>query len=448
MASMSGFPEFLPEGRVVEARAVDILRSVFELHGFAGIATRALEPLDELSRKGDITKEVYVVRRLHATESEPDALGLHFDLTVPFARYVREHAGHLAFPFRRYQIQPAWRGERPQEGRYREFWQADIDIVGDGVLAGHHDAEVVAVMLAACARLRDELGLPPVLVRLNNRKLVQGFYGTLGVADPLAAIQITDKLAKIGADGVTAGLAAQGIAPEAIGRILAFASVHTTGDLAAALVAVGITVADGPMAEGLAEVTALHEALRADFPGAVMIDCAIARGLDYYTGSVFEMELVGSESLGTICAGGRYDSLARDGNRTFPGVGISFGLTRVFAPLITQGVLVASRAVPSAVLVAVDTPETRGQAEAVARALRARGVPTEVSPDAPKYGRQIRYADRRGIPYVWFGGLSGEVKDIRTGDQAAADATTWLPPAADLVPTIGPGPAGAPAARW
>ena len=420
---------------MVEMRAVDILRSVFELHGFANIQTRSLEPLDELSRKGEITKEVYVVRRLHADQSDKDEMGLHFDLTVPFARYVLDNAGRLDFPFRRYQIQPAWRGERPQEGRYREFWQADIDIVGQQELSFHHDIEVVLVMLEACARLTDELGVPPVLMRVNNRKLIQGFYTALGVADTLAAIQAVDKLAKIGADAVGGMLADQGVGPAAVGRILEFAAIQTSrGDVGQQVRALGLSSPE--IDEGIDEVERLFAAVSQRFPDNVVVDCRIARGLDYYTGSVFELELVGYDSLGTVCAGGRYDSLATDGKQTYPGVGISFGLTRVFAPLIARGVLVGSRSVPSAVLVAVDDEASRGQSEAVAAELRRRGIPCEVCPHAQKYGKQIRFADRRGIPYVWFGPTTGQVKDIRSGDQFEAEATSWTPPAEDLAPTI------------
>jgi len=420
---------------MVEIRAADILRSIFELHGFANIQTRALEPLEELSRKGEITKEVYVVRRLHAEEGDRDEMGLHFDLTVPFARYVMENAGHLNFPFRRYQIQPAWRGERPQEGRYREFWQADIDIVGQGELSFHHDIEVVLVMLEACAALHDELGIPEVLMRVNNRKLIQGFYTGLGVADPLAAIQAVDKLDKIGPEAVGEMLTGQGIGPDQVATILDFASIETASlDFAEQVRSFGIE--SDQIEQGIAEVEQLFTAAHARFPDNVVVDCKIARGLDYYTGSVFELELKGNESLGTVCAGGRYDSLATDGKKTYPGVGISFGLTRVFAPLISKGCLVASRSVPSAVLVAVDSDDTRSQADEVAHILRARGIPCEVSPNAQKYGKQIRFADRRGIPYVWFGPLQGQVKDIRTGDQLDADATQWLPAPEDIHPTI------------
>ena len=438
---LSGFPEFLPAGRVVEQRVTDILRQTFELHGFAGIQTRAAEPLEQLSRKGEITKEVYVVRRLHAADNDADELGLHFDLTVPFARYVLENAGRLDFPFRRYQIQPCWRGERPQEGRYREFWQADIDIVGQGELAKHHDAEVVLVMLEALGRLHDEVGLPPVLVHANNRQLAQGVYQGLGVADPLAVIQIVDKLDKIGAAAVGQLLGESGLGEEQISQVLRLATWEESDDqLAGFLQEQGLW--NELTAQGMTELRDLVAAVSRRFPGRIELDFKVARGLDYYTGNVFELTLDGYPSLGTVSAGGRYDSLATDGKNTYPGVGISFGLTRVLAPLLAKGVLTASRPVPSAVLVAVDAEESRAVADDVADLLRRRGVACEVSPNAPAYGKQIRFAERRGIPYVWFGGPQGQVKDIRTGEQVPADAGAWVPPAADARPAVLFGQAG------
>src|SRR5580765_4501420 len=228
---LSGFPEFLPADRIVEQHVLDRLRATFELHGFASVETRAVEPMAMLARKGEIDKEVYVVRRLHAAD-EPgdaaDALGLHFDLTVPFARYVLENAGHLAFPFRRYQIQKAWRGERPQDGRYREFTQADIDIVGDQTLADHHDVELPLVMLEAMERLHVDLGVPPVLMHVNNRKLSEGFYRGLGVTDTAAVLQRVDKYDKIGPDKVAALLVDEvGLTEAAARTCVALAGIRT-----------------------------------------------------------------------------------------------------------------------------------------------------------------------------------------------------------------------------
>src|SRR3954466_15773757 len=192
---LSGFPELLPAQRFVEQQLIDTLRRTFELHGFAGLETRAVEPMDQLLRKGETSKEVYVLRRLQADpgQSGDAGLGLHFDLTVPFARYVLENAGRLEFPFRRYQIQKAWRGERPQEGRYREFTQADIDIVDRDSLAFHYDVEVARVIAAGLSGLP----LPPLRLRANNRKLIEGFYRGIGAGDPHEVSRVVDKLAKV-----------------------------------------------------------------------------------------------------------------------------------------------------------------------------------------------------------------------------------------------------------
>ncbi len=434
---LSGFPEFLPSGRIAELAVLDIVRSTFELHGFAPIETRAVEPLDQLSRKGEIDKEIYVVRRLHADAGDADELGLHFDLTVPFARYVLENAGHLAFPLRRYQIQKVWRGERPQEGRYREFTQADIDIVGQAALAAHHDVEIPLVAIDVFEKLHRDLGLPPVTLHVNNRKLSEGFYRGLGIEDTAAVLQRVDKLDKIGAEAVRALLTDE--------AGLSAAQAAACVDLA------GISAADESFVErvralgvqhelldtGLEELAALIRVARRSVPDRVVVDLKIARGLDYYTGTVYETFLQGSEKLGSVASGGRYDSLASDGKTTFPGVGYSFGITRILAPLIGKGKLTASRSVPSAVLVAVDNEDAREQAIAVASQLRGRGIPVEVAPKADKFGKQIRYAERRGIPYVWFGaGYDDSVKDIRTGEQQPASPADWAPPAQDLKPTV------------
>ncbi len=437
---LSGFPEFLPAGRIVEQAVLDSLRATFELHGFASVETRAVEPMEQLTRKGDITKEVYVVRRLHAAEGEAgDDLGLHFDLTVPFARYVLENSGHLSFPFRRYQIQKVWRGERPQEGRYREFVQADIDVVGESALAEHHDAEILLVMAEALGGLR-QLGVPAVTFHVNNRKLAEGFYRGLGIDDHLAVLQRVDKLDKIGPDAVRALLVDElGLAAADADKCLELATIQAPdASFVDAVRALGVE--HDLLDEGLAALASVVTSVNAQAPGSVVADLKIARGLDYYTGTVYESVLAGYEKLGSICSGGRYDSLASDGRTTYPGVGISVGVTRILGVLVGQGKLVASRSVPTCVLVAVDAEETRDAALATAARLRARGIPTEVAPKADKFGKQIRYADRRGIPYVWFTGAEGDsVKDIRTGEQLPADADRWTPPASDLRPRVSAG---------
>lgn len=434
---LSGFPEWLPAEQLVERRVVDRLRETFELYGFAPLETRAVEPLDQLLRKGETSHEVYVLRRLQADadDASDSGLGLHFDLTVPFARYVLENAGKLQFPYRRYQIQPCWRGERPQEGRYRQFTQADIDIVDRDELPGHYEVELPLVIADALGGLP----LPRILMRVNNRKLSQGFYTGLGLSDPAAAIRVIDKLDKIGPGAVTELLTSTVGATEAQARAcLALAEIQAAdGSFADRVRALGVT--DPLLDEGVAELTTVVETANEYAPGLVVADLKIARGLDYYTGTVYETELVGHEKLGSICSGGRYDNLASAGDERYPGVGLSIGVSRILGRLFGQGALTASRSVPTCVLVALPNEDARPGCDRIARVLRQRGIPTEVAPAAQKYGKQIRFAQRRGIPYVLFPGAESggaEIRDIRSGEQAPADPAAWRPPAADLHPTV------------
>jgi histidyl-tRNA synthetase len=430
---LSGFPEWLPGERIVEQHVLDTLRRVYELHGFASLETRAVEPLDQLLRKGEIDKEVYVLRRLHAEDGDA-GLGLHFDLTVPFARYVLERAGHLEFPFRRYQIQRVWRGERPQDGRYREFTQADIDVIDRDSLAFHHEVDLPLVVLEAFA----ELPFPPVVMHVNNRKLAEGFYRAVGADDPSVVLRAIDKLDKIGPEKVGALLAGTGLSAAAVEACLSLASICTPdASFADRVVALGVT--DPLLDEGVEELARVLDAGAAQAPGRLVADLKVARGLDYYTGTVYETVMTGHEDLGSVCSGGRYDALATDGKVTYPGVGVSIGVSRILGRLLKTGAVAPSRTVPTAVLVAVDHEDSRTTSNDVARALRRRGIPTEVAPSAARYGKQIRHADRRGIPWVWFPG-DGTVKDLRTGEQTGADPAVWSPPSQDLSPRIAEAP--------
>ena len=435
---LSGFPELLPAQRLVENEVLATLTSTFELHGFGSLETRAVEPLDQLLRKGETSKEVYVLKRLQAGEDDSGpGLGLHFDLTVPFARYVLENAGHLEFPYRRYQVQKVWRGERPQEGRFREFTQADIDVVGRDVLPFHHDVEVARVMVDALTRLSF---LPPLRLQVNNRKLVQGFYAGLGVVDLDATMRVVDKLDKLPETEVRRLLLDEaGLDEKQADACLRLAAVSATdGSFVEEVRSLGVT--GDLLDEGLEELAAVLAGC-ADLTGdrvTVVADLRIARGLDYYTGTVFETRLVGQEGLGSVCSGGRYDALATDGRTTYPGVGISLGVSRLLVPLFQRGALTADRPVPSAVLVALPDEAARPGCDALAQRLRRRGIPTEVAASPQKFGKQIRYAERRGIPFVWFPdtGEGHEVKDIRTGDQVPGDPDGWRPPDADLRPRV------------
>ncbi|MEE2523393.1 histidine--tRNA ligase [Pseudarthrobacter sp. J75] len=438
-ASLSGFPEWLPEERLVELHVLDTLRRVFELHGFGSIETRAVETVGQLLRKGEIDKEVYGLSRLQDDEGnnsdggarhDPNALALHFDLTVPFARYVVENAGYLAFPFRRYQIQKVWRGERPQEGRAREFTQADIDVVGDGELPFRYDVEIALVIAEALSALP----IPEFRLRINNRKLAEGFYRGVGLEDTAGVLRSIDKLEKIGPARVSELLQSElGASAEQAELALKLAGIRTEDTSFVAQVrALGVT--DPLLEEGLSELEQVIEAAVQRAPGKVVADLSIARGLDYYTGTVVETVLVGHEQLGSICSGGRYDALASKGNRKFPGVGLSIGVTRLVSRILSQDFARASRSVPTAVLVALTSDDSWSAAQDVAAQLRSRGVATEVAAKAEKFGKQIKFADRRGIPFVWFTDDDGkhQVKDIRSGEQSDADPSAWMPPSEDL----------------
>ncbi|WP_285246176.1 histidine--tRNA ligase [Pseudarthrobacter sp. efr-133-R2A-89] len=452
-ASLSGFPEWLPEERLVELHVLDTLRRVFELHGFASIETRAVETVGQLLRKGEIDKEVYGLSRLQEDEgdnpvkggkADPHALALHFDLTVPFARYVVENAGYLAFPFRRYQIQKVWRGERPQEGRAREFTQADIDVVGDGELPFRYDVEIALVIAEALSALP----IPDFRLRINNRKLAEGFYRGIELDDTAGVLRSIDKLEKIGPAKVAELLKTElGATDEQAAKALQLAAIRTEDTSFVAKVR-ALGVSDELLDEGLDELEQVIDAAVQRAPGKVLADLSIARGLDYYTGTVVETVLVGHEQLGSICSGGRYDALASKGNRKFPGVGLSIGVTRLVSRILSQDLARASRSVPTAVLVALSHDDSWGAAQDVAALLRSRGIPTEVAAKAEKFGKQIKFADRRGIPFVWFTDDDGthQVKDIRTGEQVVAAPETWAPPLEDLtvqVSTTATAPASA-----
>ncbi|MFL6157883.1 MAG: ATP phosphoribosyltransferase regulatory subunit, partial [Marmoricola sp.] len=299
----------------------------------------------------------------------------------------------------------------------------------------HHDVEVMRVMVEAL----DALPIPPVSFQFNNRKLIQGFYRGLGLPDVTAAIRTIDKLDKLPTDRVTELLVTDaGATPEQAARCLELATIRVSDTSFVADVR-SLGVEDELLDQGLAELAAVVEGCSAGGHRKVRVEAnlRIARGLDYYTGTVVEIFMDGYERLKSVGGGGRYDELASDGRSTYPGVGVPFGVSRTLIPLLGDRVLSASRSVPSAVLVALADEESRPDAVALANLLRSNGVPCEVAASPQKFGKQIRYAERRGIPYVLFSTDDGpQVKDIRSGDQVGIDPATWKPPAEDLEPGI------------
>ena len=414
--TLSGFMELLPAPQQQMERIMEILRQTYSRYGFTPLDTPAIESAEVLLAKGggETEKQIY---RFQKGDSD---LALRFDLTVPLAKYVALHYGELTFPFRRYQIGKVYRGERAQRGRFREFYQADIDIIGDGQLSILNEAEIPAIIYETFSRL----GLKRFQIRVNNRKILNGFYAMQGLSEQSGDIMRTvDKLDKIGPDKVRTLLTEDvGLTAEQADEILKFMAID--GDVLAAL---GQYRGRNEIFDtGLDELAAVVENL-SNFGVPTenfAVDLTIARGLDYYTGTVYETMLLDHPEIGSVCSGGRYDNLAGYYiDKPLPGVGISIGLTRLFYVLGEQGML--NPALPTAPADALILPMTDdlGPAIRLATALRADGIRTQLYTEAKKFKAKMSYADKLGIPYVLFLGedeiAQGKcsVKDLRTGVQ-------------------------------
>ncbi len=424
---ISGFPELLPAEQIVFNRCLDVVRTTFERYGFTPIETPAIERKAVLTSKGGNEKEIYALSRLAAAPGEPadTDYALHFDLTVPFARYVAQHKDKLVFPFRRYQIQKVWRGERSQAGRYREFYQCDIDVIGRGAISLLHDAEMVAVINDIFA----QMGIGAFCVRLSNRRILQGYLDAhhISPAQSTAALHAIDDLEKIGADKVRAALIEKAGLPAALAAAL-LDLIHEHAQLPVeqalrSLEALAARVAHPNLAQGVHELTEVVRGVRGfGVPESNFgVDLAIVRGLDYYTGTVYETRLLAHPDLGSICSGGRYDDLASYfTNEKLPGVGISIGLTRLVLRLIEAGVLAPGAATPARVLVTTLDPAHLSDYLRVASDLRAQGVPTEVYLENRRIGEQLRYAARKGFAFAVIAGSdefsAGQVKLKRLSD--------------------------------
>ena len=416
---ISGFPEWLPEVRAVELAWLDKIRAVFESYGYCSIETPAVEELEVIAAKGeDVDKEIYVLERLHKQEGDKDArLALHFDQTVPLARYVAQNFNELTFPFKRYQMQKVWRGERPQLGREREFYQCDIDVINVDHLPIHFDAEVASI----CYEAMTSLDIGRVQMRISNRKILLGLISALGIKDPVPVTRFIDKLEKLGQDEIGRILNDEvGLKPDQTRAIMELAA---TTDLSS------IKAENDMMKEGLEELSFVMDQLKHLGNGAVA-DLSIVRGLDYYTGTVYETRLLDiSEFTGSVCSGGRYNDLAGNYiNKHLPGVGISIGFTRLFAILNHFDKIEAGAKSPAQILMALPEEEQRGEASETARILRENGYNVEQYHAPQKIGKQIAYAEKKGIPFIWFPFADGhKVKDLENGEQTDADAKGWKP---------------------
>ena len=422
--TLSGFMELLPGKQVQLERMMSILRDTYSLYGFAPLDTPAIEDAQILLAKGggETEKQIY---RFQKGDSD---LALRFDLTVPLAKYVALHYNELAFPFRRYQISKVYRGERAQRGRFREFYQADIDIIGDGKLDILNEAEIPAIIY----RVFRGFGLRRFQIRVNNRKILSGFYAMLELSEKSGEIMRTvDKLDKIGPDKVRTILVDDcQLSPEQAHEILRFIAI--TGSNAEVISALeGYAGRNEVFDAGLAELKAVTANLSAfGVPEEnFAVDLTIARGLDYYTGTVYETTLLDHPEIGSVCSGGRYDNLAGYYiDKQLPGVGISIGLTRLFYVLDEQGLL--NPELPSAPADALVLPMTEDPAPAIAlaEALRAGGIRVQLYGEQKKFKQKMSYADKLGVP---FAVLLGEdeiaqgkcaVKNMVTGQQVLLSA--------------------------
>lgn len=412
----SGFYELLPGDQIEFNNMVEKIRSVYELFGFVPIETPAVEFTEVLLAKGggDTEKQIYRLSK------EGDDLSLHFDLTVPLARYVAEHVRELSFPFRRYQIQKVWRGERNQKGRFREFYQCDIDVIGSENI--FTDAEMLAVTYYVFKKLK----VDDFTIRINNRKIFNSFLLYLGLQEKNSEIlRIIDKLEKQGGDEVTQRLLKIGVENSQVISILNFVKIEGTAqEVLSELRSVGVT--NDLFKEGMFEMEGLVDAIQEfAIPEAYWkIDLSVARGLDYYTGSVYETTLNNFPELGSICSGGRYDNLAGYyTNEKLSGVGVSIGLTRLFSKLKELNYFQGSRGTVSDVLVVVMDEKIKSSCLDVAMKLRNNGIKTEVYLNSSKLDKQLKYANRLRIPFVVLMGedeaRSGKLslKNMMTGQQ-------------------------------
>ena len=416
--TLSGFMELLPARQVQFDRMVSILRETYSLYGFTPLDTPLIEASEVLLAKGGGETEKQIYRFL---KGDTD-LSLRFDLTVPLAKYVSLNYGQLTFPFRRFQIGKVYRGERAQRGRFREFYQADIDVIGDGALDISNEAEIPSIIYRAFTAL----GLKRFQIRVNNRKILNGFYAMLGLSEQSGEIMRTvDKLDKIGPDKVAELLVESGLSPEQAREILSFTSITgTNGEVLAALE--GYRGRNEVFDLGLDELNAVTKYLAAfGVPEThFAVDLTIARGLDYYTGTVYETTMLDHPEIGSICSGGRYDNLAEYyTNKQLPGVGISIGLTRLFFVLEDQGYL--NDALNTAPADALILPMTEDLAPAISLAtqLRQAGIRTQIQAERKKFKQKLSYADKLSIPYAVILGEDEindrvcAVKDLATGEQ-------------------------------
>lgn len=414
--TLDGFMELLPAEQILFNKMLDVIRETYELFGFSPLDTPAVEKLEVLLAKsgGETTKQILPLQK--------EGQALRFDLTVPLARYVAQRYRDLAFPFRRYQLAKVYRGERPQKGRYREFYQCDIDIIGDGQLGLINDAEIPSIIYAVFQRL----GFGPFTIRINNRKILNGFFCSQNITgeQQKEVLRVIDRLDKIGKNGVSQELAELEVPEATISKIFGFIGITgKNSDIIEQLKGLGI--ADETFNAGVDELDTVINAIRRfGVPEEnVAIDLKIARGLDYYTGTVYETALNDYPEVGSICSGGRYDNLAECyTDKNLPGVGISIGLTRLFSKLLEMQIIKTSGSTSAQLLIIPMDDQLDKAIEASAR-FRQSGISAMVYSEQAKPAKAFKYANRLKVPFVAI--IGGQevsqgkisVKNMMTGVQ-------------------------------
>lgn len=436
---ISGFPEWRPEIYAVEQEWRDTIRRTFELYGFTGIETPSVERMEILGAKGEDPEIRSLLYGIRPVQSEGENVkpsgdvkyGLHYDLTLPLARYVAMHCDkdNLAFPFKRYQMQKVWRGERPQKGRFREFMQCDIDVVDRGTLSQEFDAELPII----ASDLMQKLGIKNVKIGVSNQKILEGLFQGLRIEDKdvRRVIRSLGKLRRDGEEGVIHDLSENiGLLPAAIDACISLIRIkQEKAGITDQAMKIGV---DTPLLrEGLSELDAVMERAAPLSKGAVQADLSIVRGFDYYTGTVYEGHLADYPDYPDILGGGRYDNLVgKFMDRAFPGVGISLGLTRIFSKLVEEGDVAPGRTTPTQVLVAISNDNVRPIARSIVDDFRQRGIPAEVYHEAAQLPNQVDYAKKKGIPFVIFPDVANEnhlAENMKTQERWVVDPRLWSP---------------------
>lgn len=424
---LAGFMELLPKEQILFNQIYDTIRRVYEVHGFLPLDTPIIEKEEILLAKagGETEKQIY------RFEKGKNQLALRFDLTVPLARYVAQHYNDLTFPFRRYQMNKVFRGEKAQRGRFREFYQCDIDIIGNETLSIINDAEILSIIY----HIFSELNFSNFIIRINNRKVLQGYLEAQGIEDKAAVLRVIDKIDKIGQEGVLKELSGILSDQATIDGLMSFIQQKGTPREIITYLK-GLNLDNTTFCQGVEELEQVVVAVEAfEIPVEnYKIDLTIVRGLDYYTGTVYETFLTDYPEIGSVCSGGRYDNLAANYiDRSLPGVGVSIGLTRLFDQLLNEGVIQPEAATLTKVLVVPMDAEVLPYGLKVTKTLREAGIVSEIYLESGKFKKKLGYADKLGVPYVAIIGgdemATGQValKNMKEGTQETVPLAEMIP---------------------